>query len=329
MKTTPKKVLLSNTDLKIIKAFANHLKEKANPTLKSLKLKNTVILFQIARSLGYKNYEELKRYSTSKILFTDIYLYLAEFAESVLFKLLDPENKTNSKQKQLIKKLSKFSVLTFNFVENISDYVYDIEPSKQIDVHTVLVPYLPGHYETILFRSYLELALKLEQFKRHNIMLNSFIDKSISRKTTKLKPVIKSNYPVYKYISKLLPDDSIFIVNENEYVLGYNTISHKSVSEKLDFEKAIIMQLAFIYPSSFLYQVNESNDRIELECINPSFEKKIKIKKTKESKPKPMDGALVVEAMFNNPNNRHKIDTNISYKKNCDYYLLKTFGQIY
>ena len=158
LSASAKKILLCKSDVNVIKAYANHLKLEVTPLLSNTKkhLKNTVILRHIAQALGYNNHEELVNYCHSKVLFTDVHLYLSDIVENVLLKLLEP---ANFEQKKQVTLLSKHVDNTFEY-QDITDYIFDFEPPRPMPCYMLLAPHLPDHYEVVLFSSYVQLALK-------------------------------------------------------------------------------------------------------------------------------------------------------------------------
>lgn len=324
-----KKVLLCKSDVSVIKAYANHLKQQVNPHLSAGKIKNTVILRHIAQSLGYNNYEELKRYCSSIILFTDVYLYLSNIVENVLVQLLNPANLEQKKQVAL---LSEYVDSTFEY-QDISDYLFDFEPPCPMPWYTLLVPHSCGQYEVILFSSYVQLALKLSQFHELKAITSpSFYDNSLAEKAIKIKSAIDSNYPVYSYIKNLLPPGSLFVVDEKEKVIDHDYVNFCDLPPGFGLEAFYLRQLGFLYPSSFLYQPSISKSNVlHLDCINPGFESETRFPRNpllNEIFEKNMSGVVACEALFRNPGRRTQMDVKLSYKENCDASLKNLFNRL-
>lgn len=317
------KVLLDINDISIIKAYANHLKNVVNPYLKHEKIKTTKILYQIARSFGYRNYEEIKKTCTNKILFTDVYLYLSKTVEGVLFELLDPEGLTNAKEKENISNLSKHASNTFVY-KDISRFLIEQKKSfSQEDISTLLVPVSKNKYEVILFRSYVELVILLEKLHQFQFAMHCIEDERVANiKPSFIDPILPDNFPVYCYIDMLLPPGSIFLVNEDEKVIGFDYISDTKALPGIS-SKHILMQLAFNFPSSFNYVIKREKKNLICERISIGFEGEIQMTNDRKIIDRnDIEGKMVVaESMFANPITRKSIEVDLSYQEYCNNFI--------
>jgi hypothetical protein len=176
-----------------------------------------------------------------------------------------------------------------------------------------------------VFNSYLELSLGLESYQKHGHCIHSYIDKSLNKKIKYIKSNINSNYPVYEYISNLIPSDSIFLVRDQSKVLGYNYIYINDLDFDLKLYLIKAMKTVYSFPSSFLYKIKPKNKKLQIQCINPGFESCKKINSSKFIPNAISDsGVIPIENTFKNPFLRNK--RNSGYKSLCDTFIVDYFS---
>jgi len=328
-KLIDKKILLCKSDVLIIKSYANHLKNTINPLFPHSRLQTTVILGQLSRSLGYNNFEELKRYCSSVILFTDVHLYLSNIIESALIELLRLSIECNSDSIQKIKNISILIDNSFIY-QQYNEYLFDVEPSHSTRAFMLLLPHSSGYYRTIMFSSYVELALELSDL--HSVKepsLSNINSAQFGGNIENRKAIINSNFPVYRYIDSLLPKGSIFVVNQKEKVISHDFVTFSDLPKNVCFGNDYLFQLAFTSPSSFLYEPFSSESIVGFTCINPGYESEIRMTNTPQLKnlfKSYKNGTLVCEAMFRNSRRRPEVHIKHSYKEICDAYIKNFFS---